>query len=709
MVFRDYRIALGLTLLASLIAYLYTVCPTVYAGDSGDLITASYVSGNAHPTGYPLYLVLGRLFSLLPLGGVAFRYNLMSVFFGVFSAGLAFLIVRLLTKSDVAGVGGGLLVALSKAIWDQATVAEVYMMHGFFTVLCVYAVLMWRKSKSVWWMRCFLLSFGLSLTNHVSMVVYAPAYAYLILSGNEKRLRKYDWGRLLPYGVTPLLLYLYVPLAALGNPAYNWGKPDTLGRFTQHVGASMHRSNYFFTLTFSQLTGRLMELIGFCASQFHVAGLLVPFGIYHRGGRERVFLGFTGLLLGLDFFYALFLNDVSISITPFLMPSIMVFGLWGGVGLDVVFKRLRMAKGPAYQFVCVALVVAVLAGANLHESDKSGNYLAYDYGMNMLRTVEDDAIIFAHDDNSAFPLYYLTLVEGVKPGVTVIEATGQISHDFYGEDYMWMGVYPREHEKRRVARELEALRLGRPVYYTHKPDYELEGYEIIQAGLLYRVLSGREHYNPGDFWDKYEYRQVWNASIHLDEMSSNIRARYYLRLAEDFLRVDRPMAAQVLSELAEFMPDNPLTYYDLGNIWLGEREYGRAASEFEKAIRLDPENPKAHNNMGYAKAMMGLEDEAAAHYLRALRLDPYYVSARFNLAGFLLMRGQRDEAKKHYETVVALNPDYAKAYLNMGLIDYHNGEYENAINNWEIYLRLTPDDPMAEGVRETIAELRGGE
>ena len=63
--------------------YLLTLCPTVYLGDSGELSAAAFCLGVPHGSGYPLYVLLGKVFCLLPFGSVGFRMNLMAAVCGV--------------------------------------------------------------------------------------------------------------------------------------------------------------------------------------------------------------------------------------------------------------------------------------------------------------------------------------------------------------------------------------------------------------------------------------------------------------------------------------------------------------------------------------------------------------------------------------------------------------------------------------------------
>ena len=67
--------------LTSFYTYLHTLCPSVYVGDSGELITAAYTLGICHPPGYPVYCILGKIATIIfPYGNIAFRVNLVSVF-----------------------------------------------------------------------------------------------------------------------------------------------------------------------------------------------------------------------------------------------------------------------------------------------------------------------------------------------------------------------------------------------------------------------------------------------------------------------------------------------------------------------------------------------------------------------------------------------------------------------------------------------------
>ena len=79
--------------LASLTLYLKTLVPTLYWGDSGEFATTSYFLGIPHQPGYPLYNLLGKLFTYLPVGNVAFRMNIISALFAALTVMAVYLVV----------------------------------------------------------------------------------------------------------------------------------------------------------------------------------------------------------------------------------------------------------------------------------------------------------------------------------------------------------------------------------------------------------------------------------------------------------------------------------------------------------------------------------------------------------------------------------------------------------------------------------------
>jgi tetratricopeptide (TPR) repeat protein len=141
-----------------LVAYLSSVAPTASFWDCGELVAASCIMGVPHPPGTPLFVTLGRLFSLIPFSReVAFRTNMIPVLFGAFSCGLIYLLVLKLISlyasperrydkwlPHVAGVFGALSCAFAFSYWDNSVETEVYGPCVVVALSVLYMALIWR-------------------------------------------------------------------------------------------------------------------------------------------------------------------------------------------------------------------------------------------------------------------------------------------------------------------------------------------------------------------------------------------------------------------------------------------------------------------------------------------------------------------------------------------------------------------------------------
>src|SRR5215211_3473956 len=104
-----FAVLIGLSALA---LYIRTLAPSLLWGDSAEFQTLSYTLGMTHPSGYMTQIMLGKLFTYIPVGDIAYRVNLMSAFFGALAVGEMYLIVRLLGGRKIAAVSSCLMLIL---------------------------------------------------------------------------------------------------------------------------------------------------------------------------------------------------------------------------------------------------------------------------------------------------------------------------------------------------------------------------------------------------------------------------------------------------------------------------------------------------------------------------------------------------------------------------------------------------------------------
>ncbi len=223
--FSDRWIAGAIFLLTAAL-YLRTAGPTL--GGAFDSEEFQYVApslGIAHSTGYPLYLLLGYLASLLlPLGNAAFRMNLLSVLLGAGGPALVFLGALQLTRRRGASLAAAAFFATNAAVWRQSGVASVGPLHLLLSAAIVYALVRWyaEPPSREMGLGVVALLFGLGLAHHRSILLLAPGATILVFAtGRDLLQRPRVLVRTVLLFMLPLLLYLYIPLRGGFTPWYN--------------------------------------------------------------------------------------------------------------------------------------------------------------------------------------------------------------------------------------------------------------------------------------------------------------------------------------------------------------------------------------------------------------------------------------------------------------------------------------------------------
>lgn len=198
----DVLIAI-LLFVITFIGYIRTLTPSMGAGDNGELITALQNMGACHPPGYPLYAIIGKLFTFIPVGDIGYRVNLFVAMFGA----LAILFLYLSSikiiglnrdtgsfnlKVQLPAIAASFLFAFSFSHWNQSTSGEVYPLNQFLVSFMVYIMVLWyeemiqfRREPTLHFadrMTIFLFfAMGLSLTDHQLPVWYIAAFVIVLL------------------------------------------------------------------------------------------------------------------------------------------------------------------------------------------------------------------------------------------------------------------------------------------------------------------------------------------------------------------------------------------------------------------------------------------------------------------------------------------------------------------------------------------------
>ncbi len=477
----DGPLAAVAVFLGFLALYVGTLAPSVLPADSGEFQLVAHVLGVAHPPGYPLYTLLGKLFTLLPIRDPAYRLNLMSAVLGALTLAVMVRTVQQEVGSAVAGLAAAAMLGLSATFWVQSTTANIRSLTALFTALLVTLLLRWgrhRTARDLTWCAACL---GLAIGHHASIALLLPAVVGYVLSC-DPRLAVQPRRWLAPLGalLASLLVLLYLPLRSLMGAPFDPAPIRSVPDFWEHVTASGFRGDMFYFRTWLALRDRLTVWGQIVRLQFGlplvIASLLaaVPLAIKHW--RSAL------LLIGI---WAL--NTVAAvtyrapQTVEYLLPSYVAMALLLGLGLGALWQEVARsarawAQGSAAILASALLVLAVGHGqahmsslAQLHHDTSTR-----DDATPILRDAPQGSLLLSNW-HQATVFWYLQQVEGLRPDVQV--------RYVYPE-----GATPNEQVwLRRIA---EGLAQG-PVIVTNRfPAYAQTDYRWIPLGDAWLVREG---------------------------------------------------------------------------------------------------------------------------------------------------------------------------------------------------------------------------
>jgi len=380
-----------LLILISLFIYLSFLSPSIVTGDSGEFIASAYTLGIPHPPGYPFYMILGRLFSILFPGNPALGMNLLSLLFAIFSVLLLFqLLVDKGAPSYIAFIPS-LLLSIHPLFLKYATISEVYTLTSFFFLLGL--LLLERKKYR-------LLSYITGLSFLVHPILWLIGF-YMIY-----RISREDY-RFLIYALIGFSVTLYIPLRSNFNPLIDWGNPEGFKGVISHLLRFEYYREVTVPFTFSIFFKELLIWLRILLRDANFLLLFLPFAFLSKK-REylllfliysiplTLFLHFKPTLLNLE------ANRV------FFMPQLILILILSTAGL----KRLKKKFLP----IATAFLLTVFCMQCYQERLFTRSWTAFDYLLTVLKQTEDRnnlvTVVQSRGDALTFPLLYGEVVSG---------------------------------------------------------------------------------------------------------------------------------------------------------------------------------------------------------------------------------------------------------------------------------------------------------
>ena len=648
----DYYWA-ALTAVLAFVVLLFTTAPNLTGEDSGELITAAYTMGVAHPPGYPLWCILGKIFTIIiPVGTIAFRVNFMSVFFAAATIFFLFLVIKKQTKNRIIAAGVSLLFGFSFEFWSQSNIAEVYTLNSFFIAACLFLLQLWREKRSDRILYVLALMCGLGCTNHHTMAPLSILFALYIYIKSRRRspLSFKVMGIACLIFVLALSVYLYLPLRSQANPYMNWGQPDTIKKSVRHILRSQYKippdAGYVgpeYQRSWSRFGKQLIVYASAFVKQFTwglfwlpILGLWIHF---RKKNFEFYLLLSIFLLTSLGFIlFSNFMPDADgINANDFLfIPSYMVAALWMGTAMRWIWEKgkekIKWRPLPVLAVIISLLLPFPNLLGNFQPNDKSNYYYAIDFGHALIHTLDKDAIIFPEGDHKLFPLLYLQGVPGMRPDVTIANKYGHIEKRLYPG--LINRVKRNDGNVERIPRAVIEKHIilknpNRPIYFTtYRYMNDLPEYELIPEGLLYRVirksdLPGYQKKVSVEYWERYQLRNFTGPGISKEYTARLIFLEYHIMRAQGYFEENKTTEAfRHLDKVKEQAGHHHKILNNTGNLLARRRFFKKALEFFDKSLSIAPNNLAAINNT--AKIYLLLKDyKNCKKYLdRTLEIDP---------------------------------------------------------------------------------------
>ncbi|MGB5832946.1 MAG: DUF2723 domain-containing protein [Thiohalocapsa sp.] len=428
-----------------LLLYWFTAPRTVVLEDDGLFILSSWFLGIEHPPGYPLFVLLGKLATLVPVGSAAWRVHALNGLFAASTCVLVYLISRRLTPGRMPAYLAAFGLGLSETFWSQALIADVYPLHGLLFFALLYLAILQHQGQPPNFratdrrMLLTALLLGLGFSNHWPLLVLSGLALLLLWLPDYRQILRH-LPRLVAVFALGLLPYAWMVWRSQQQPEISFQGPiDSWAEFVGYVlrsgyvgvddTASSGADDRLLYLSYLVrqagaqllLPGGALALIGALAQWRH-------WGVLTSAALSAAFLGSTlllTLLLGFDYQP---LQREAFRVYPLVAWG--VFALWAGLGtklaLDLLAEHLPSRWRKPAGAALVALLIGLTLAVHWERNDRHDDRLAHTYATTLLAGLEPNARLLIKGDITVPSTAYLHRIEGLRPDVSLVTEDGRV-------------------------------------------------------------------------------------------------------------------------------------------------------------------------------------------------------------------------------------------------------------------------------------------
>ena len=435
-----FQYSAAIALIITIVAigfYIRGTAPSVATifDDSLEFPLVVHRLGIAHPTGYPLYTLLGKLFSLFNPNNVAYQVNMMSaVFGGLVVVGVYLTVLALHAKCEASApslpmahagaIIGAILFATGAIYYSQATIAEVYTLNAFFVAAILLATLHRR-----WLTLVFL--FGLALTHHFTIVLLVPAvlgYCWLenlSQRGQDAKFSFVSWPLdgfaslykpILAF-ILPLLLYLYLPIRGhIGSLDGTY--EHTLRGFLRHISGGGYGTTFLFGNPFGHERDLrfywtlISSEVGWWGVGLAVFGLIL---LIKRNQSAAILTGSAFIVyLIFNLFYSV--SDIAV----FFIPIFLILAIWAGFTTSHILGWLWHKQAGVATVIAISAIVLLVWGRG--GESRANDWAVHDLGRDIVSQALPENSVIVGILGEMTLVRYFQEVQGLRPDIETIAA-----------------------------------------------------------------------------------------------------------------------------------------------------------------------------------------------------------------------------------------------------------------------------------------------
>ncbi len=538
---------------------------------------------------------------------------------------------------------------------------------------------------------------------------------------------------------------LFIPIRARENPAINENDPTTVSATIDFLDRKQYGQTSMFERMFKRRAEwenqfgnhRRMGFWGFFHEQYGLKGqysvlfiLVGLFGAWEvvrrrpKGGvvlSLLLLLASVGLILYMNFSdgtrQQILTGPSHLEVRDrdyFFTPAFMIFGLAIGIGLTFLVSAVRDAvarlggAGKAITaLVSLVFLSPVIAGAgNYHIADRSGNYIPYDYGQNLLMSAEENSILFTHGDNDTFPLWCLQEVYGFRTDVKVVNLSLANTHWYIKQVRSSLGLeLPWTDEQ---IMQLRPQRIQGGGYYRLQDavvDALIDRYYGERPVYFSVTVGGGARRYRGQPLDDRLTMHGMLFEVQEPHGGINVDVDYSLNFFENLFRARGVNDPDVYKdEATERLTRN------YGNAFLMVADTIRRAGDYETAERLVAE---AWRKVPYAGDLPDFLASLYSERGKVEKLAELIESSdegnkkwmKVLLGRAYMSQGDTTLGIQALENLIRTNPGYRTALDELMRIQYARRNMEGIKNALRLWIELNPDDRQMAGA---LRQLESG-